>query len=158
MTTATPAVPASGYPATIPLALEAINVTVRFGGLLALSEVSLEVAPGTIAGLVGPNGAGKSTLLGVLSGLQRSNAGTVLMHGEDVTSTSARGRAQRGLARTFSSRSCSLVLRCASTWFWRTAPARIESVCGGTCSTRGRCSHRQWKRRNASTHCSSSCV
>jgi branched-chain amino acid transport system ATP-binding protein len=68
---------------------------------MALSEVSLEVAPGAIAGLVGPNGAGKSTLLGVLSGLQRPNAGRVWLRGEDVTGVSPRTRARRGLARTF---------------------------------------------------------
>jgi ABC-type branched-subunit amino acid transport system ATPase component len=82
-------------------ALVADGVTVRFGGLLALSDVCLQVAPGTIAGLVGPNGAGKSTLLGVLSGLQRSNGGSVSLGGEDVTRMTARARAQRGLARTF---------------------------------------------------------
>ena len=68
---------------------------------MALADVSIDVAPGKIAGLVGPNGAGKSTLLGVLSGLQRANTGTVWLHGEDVTSASPRARASRGLARTF---------------------------------------------------------
>ena len=58
-------------------ALAASDVTVRFGGLTALSEVSIEVQPGSIAGLVGPNGAGKSTLLAVLSGLLRPNHGRV---------------------------------------------------------------------------------
>ena len=82
-------------------ALAATGVTVRFGGLTALSDVAIDVAPGRIAGLVGPNGAGKSTLLGVLSGLLRANGGRVSLRGHDVTSTSARHRAQRGLARTF---------------------------------------------------------
>jgi ABC-type branched-subunit amino acid transport system ATPase component len=82
-------------------ALVASGVTVRFGGLMALADVSMDVAPGSIAGLVGPNGAGKSTLLGVLSGLQRPNGGRVSLLGEDVTHTSARARARRGLARTF---------------------------------------------------------
>jgi ABC-type branched-subunit amino acid transport system ATPase component len=82
-------------------ALAASEVTVRFGGLTALSEVSLEVQPGSIAGLVGPNGAGKSTLLAVLSGLLRPNAGRVYLRGEDVTNASCRARARRGLARTF---------------------------------------------------------
>jgi ABC-type branched-subunit amino acid transport system ATPase component len=76
-------------------------VTVRFGGLTALSDVSMEVKPGEIAGLVGPNGAGKSTLLAVLSGLLRPNAGRVSLRGVDVTDTSPRVRATRGLARTF---------------------------------------------------------
>jgi ABC-type branched-subunit amino acid transport system ATPase component len=82
-------------------ALAASGVTVRFGGLMALSDVSIEVQPGSIAGLVGPNGAGKSTLLGVLSGLQRPNAGQVWLRGEEVTRASPRARASRGLARTF---------------------------------------------------------
>ena len=82
-------------------ALAASGITVRFGGLTALSQVSLEVQPGSIAGLVGPNGAGKSTLLAVLSGLLRPNAGQVHLRGEDVTNTSCRARARKGLARTF---------------------------------------------------------
>ncbi len=82
-------------------ALEARDITVRFGGLRALSEVSLEVERGSIVGLVGPNGAGKSTLLAVLSGLLRPDNGKVWLEGEDVTSTSVRSRARKGLARTF---------------------------------------------------------
>lgn len=82
-------------------ALVASEITVRFGGLLALSQVSLEVQPGSIAGLVGPNGAGKSTLLAVLSGLLRPNSGRVRLRGEDVTNVSCRARASKGLARTF---------------------------------------------------------
>jgi ABC-type branched-subunit amino acid transport system ATPase component len=68
---------------------------------MALNSVSIDVAPGAIAGLVGPNGAGKSTLLAVLSGLLRPNAGRVWLQGKDVTGASARSRAGRGLARTF---------------------------------------------------------
>jgi len=82
-------------------ALAASDITVRFGGLTALSQVSIEVQPGSIAGLVGPNGAGKSTLLAVLSGLLRPNDGRVHLRGEDVTNTSCRARARKGLARTF---------------------------------------------------------
>jgi len=82
-------------------ALMATGVTVRFGGLMALADVSINVRPGQIAGLVGPNGAGKSTLLGVLSGLQRANAGHVWMQGEEMTGSSPRSRASKGLARTF---------------------------------------------------------
>ncbi len=82
-------------------ALAAQDVTVHFGGLTALSKVCLEVERGSILGLVGPNGAGKSTLLGVLSGLQRPDAGMVWLQGEDVTNASVRSRAARGLARTF---------------------------------------------------------
>ena len=81
--------------------LSARGITVQFGGLQALSDVDLEVAPRSIAGLVGPNGAGKTTMLGVLSGLQRPTAGRVWLRGEDVTNASPQARAKRGLARTF---------------------------------------------------------
>ncbi len=83
------------------LALAAIDITVRFGGLTALSAVSLDVPRGSIVGLVGPNGAGKSTLLSVLSGLLSPNSGKVWLQGHDVTDMSARLRATRGQARTF---------------------------------------------------------
>jgi ABC-type branched-subunit amino acid transport system ATPase component len=87
-------------PVTAP-ALSASNVTVRFGGLVALADVAIEVPPGTIVGLVGPNGAGKSTLFGVLSGLLRPASGRVFIGGRDVTSSSPQSRARLGLARTF---------------------------------------------------------
>jgi len=75
VTATTASVVAGDGAGTTPMALAAEGITVRFGGLTALNSVSIEVAPGAIAGLVGPNGAGKSTLLGVLSGLLRPNAG-----------------------------------------------------------------------------------
>ena len=83
------------------LSLAASDITVCFGGITALSGVTIGVAPRSIVGLVGPNGAGKSTLLGVLSGLLRPNSGKVWLRGEDVTHASVRSRAARGLARTF---------------------------------------------------------
>jgi ABC-type branched-subunit amino acid transport system ATPase component len=81
--------------------LSAAGITVRFGGLTALSEVGLEVPPGAIIGLVGPNGAGKSTLFAVLSGLLRPANGRVSLGGKDVTNASPQARARIGLARTF---------------------------------------------------------
>jgi len=84
----------------VPL-LAADDVTVRFGGVVALDHVSLAVPQGATVGLVGPNGAGKTTLFGVLSGLLRPRSGTVTMNGTDVTRRSPQNRARRGLARTF---------------------------------------------------------
>jgi ABC-type branched-subunit amino acid transport system ATPase component len=81
--------------------LAADDVTVRFGGVVALDHVSLAVPVGSTIGLVGPNGAGKTTLFGVLSGLLRPRTGRVQMHGLDVTGRSPQTRARRGLARTF---------------------------------------------------------
>ncbi len=91
--------PATG--ALEPAALEAFALTVRFGGITALSNVSFVVPPATIVGLVGPNGAGKSTAFAVLSGLLKPNGGRVHLGGTDVTNASPQARARRGLARTF---------------------------------------------------------
>jgi ABC-type branched-subunit amino acid transport system ATPase component len=81
--------------------LEAQGITVRFGGVVALDDVSLRVPEGSTVGLVGPNGAGKTTLFGVLSGLIRPKAGRVTMSGVDVTRRSPQHRARKGLSRTF---------------------------------------------------------
>ena len=81
--------------------LEARGVTVRFGGLTALADVSLTVPPQSIVGLVGPNGAGKTTLFGVLSGILNPTHGSVVLQGDDVTRASPQERARAGLARTF---------------------------------------------------------
>jgi ABC-type branched-subunit amino acid transport system ATPase component len=81
--------------------LAAQDVTVRFGGVVALDDVSLSVPAGSTVGLVGPNGAGKTTLFGVLSGLLRPRTGRVTMNGVDVTRRSPQHRARKGLSRTF---------------------------------------------------------
>lgn len=84
-----------------PPALEAQGLTVRFGGIAAVSDVALRVPAGAITGLVGPNGAGKTTTFAVLSGLLKASGGRVVLNGVDVTCESAQQRARRGLARTF---------------------------------------------------------
>ncbi|MEX1008078.1 MAG: ABC transporter ATP-binding protein [Acidimicrobiia bacterium] len=81
--------------------LEAREVTVRFGGLVALSDVSIRVPPATIVGLVGPNGAGKTTLFHVISGLLRPQHGEVFLGDRRITNSTPAKRARLGLARTF---------------------------------------------------------
>lgn len=81
--------------------LAAQNITVRFGGVVALDDVTLTVPPASIVGLVGPNGAGKTTMFGVLSGLVRPRSGSVQLAGADVTRSSPQRRARLGLSRTF---------------------------------------------------------
>ena len=81
--------------------LEVEDVSVRFGGTVALSHVSLEADAGVVTGLIGPNGAGKTTLFNVVTGLQTPNLGTVLIGGEDITGLKPYKRARRGVARTF---------------------------------------------------------
>ena len=82
-------------------ALAVEHVTVRFGGVAALDDVSFTVPEGAVAGLVGPNGAGKTTMFSVISGLIRPDTGRVVLHDRDITRVSAVKRARLGLARTF---------------------------------------------------------
>ncbi|MES2227891.1 MAG: ABC transporter ATP-binding protein [Pseudomonadota bacterium] len=81
------------------LKLDAIGV--RFGGLAALQDISLEIDSQGIVGLVGPNGAGKTTLFNVISGLVRPTGGRVLFNGVDVLRKPLYARARMGIARTF---------------------------------------------------------
>ena len=77
------------------------RVSMRFGGLTALSGVSLSLARGEIVGLIGPNGAGKTTLFNVISGLQPPTNGRVVLDGRDVTRFSPDAICRLGVSRTY---------------------------------------------------------
>jgi len=81
--------------------LQARGLTRRFGGVVAVDDVSVDVAAGELVGVIGPNGAGKSTLFHLIAGHLRPDAGTVTLAGEDITALSADARARRGLALAF---------------------------------------------------------
>ena len=81
--------------------LEVDNLTRRFGGLSAVSDLSFAVEEGEIRGLIGPNGAGKTTTFNVITGFYRPTAGRILYRGEDISGLSTNQIAKRGLVRTF---------------------------------------------------------
>jgi ABC-type branched-subunit amino acid transport system ATPase component/branched-subunit amino acid ABC-type transport system permease component len=81
--------------------LEAHHVSVRFGGLLAVADASIEVREGEIVGLIGPNGAGKTTLFNAILGLNDPTAGRIRLYGHDATNLPPHVRARLGVARSF---------------------------------------------------------
>jgi branched-chain amino acid transport system ATP-binding protein len=81
--------------------LEVRSVNVRFGGHAAVRDVDLDVDAGMVTGLIGPNGAGKTTTFNVITGLQETVAGKVVLEGKDISRLKAHHRARRGVARTF---------------------------------------------------------
>ena len=77
------------------------GVTRRFGGLVAVDAIDLEVAEGGVTAVIGPNGAGKTTLFNLISGFQTPNAGRIVFAGEDITARPPEAIAASGLVRTF---------------------------------------------------------
>jgi len=84
-----------------PPALEVRSLSRSFGGIRAIDEVDLAIAPGEIVGIIGPNGAGKTTLFDVISGFTPAEGGAVVLGGTDITDLPPHGRARRGLGRSF---------------------------------------------------------
>jgi ABC-type branched-subunit amino acid transport system ATPase component len=82
-------------------ALIARSVSKRFGGLVALDDVSLDLRPGEVHGLIGPNGSGKTTMLNLMSGYYRPDGGDILLNGEVLSRHSVQRRPNLGIARTF---------------------------------------------------------
>ncbi len=77
------------------------NVTMRFGGLTALNDVSIDIKPGEIRALIGPNGAGKTTFINVLSGAYRASEGKIIFQNENIENFRPHLITQKGIARTF---------------------------------------------------------
>ena len=83
------------------IVLRTSHITQRFGGLVALNDISLEVTKGEIVGIIGPNGAGKTTLFNVVTGIYTPTEGTVEMLGQDITGWKPYKITELGFARTF---------------------------------------------------------
>ena len=81
--------------------LETHDLTIRFGGHVAVDHVSCRFEPGTLTSIVGPNGAGKTTYFNLISGQLPASEGTVTLNGQDITTLPAALRSQRGLGRAF---------------------------------------------------------
>jgi len=81
--------------------LKVKNLTKRFGGLVAVNDLSFEVNPGEIVGLIGPNGAGKTTVFNLLSGIHASDAGSVTLGDREITHLAPHRRSLAGIGRTF---------------------------------------------------------
>ena len=81
--------------------LELNNVTIRFGGLVAVNDVNLKVEEGTIQALIGPNGAGKSTLFNLITGIYAPTSGSISFKGKQVSGTPTFKIAAAGIGRTF---------------------------------------------------------
>jgi branched-chain amino acid transport system ATP-binding protein len=81
--------------------LKTKDMTKRFGGLVAVNNISMHVEEGEIVGLIGPNGAGKTTLLNAIAGLNPPTSGSVFMFGEETTGLPPEKMCRKGLSRTF---------------------------------------------------------
>ena len=81
--------------------LTAAGISIRFGGLTALQDVSFALDPGDVLSIIGPNGAGKTTLFNIVSGLYTPSSGSIHLDGKDITNNSPERLARLGMSRTF---------------------------------------------------------
>jgi len=115
--------------------LEVRDITVRFGGVVALDGVSFAVEPGEICGLIGPNGAGKTTLFNCVSRIYQPDEGSIRFEGRELLRVPPQGIARAGIARTFQNlalfpgmtvlENVMVGAHCASRQSWLTAPLRL---------------------------------
>jgi branched-chain amino acid transport system ATP-binding protein len=111
--------------------LEVRDLTRRFGGIVAVDEITLAVAPWQIAGLIGPNGAGKTTVFNLVTGLYTPDAGDICLEGESLLTLPPHEIARRGIGRTFQAGQ-----------LFRTMSVRENVVLGAQSGTRWRDHHR----------------
>jgi sulfate-transporting ATPase len=97
------AFPEAGREPVPPMTLEVSDVTVRFGGVVAVDRAGFSVHPGEVLGLIGPNGAGKTTIIDAVTGFVRPASGTISLNEDRIEGLSASRRAKRGLRRSFQS-------------------------------------------------------
>ncbi|MET7672805.1 ABC transporter ATP-binding protein [Micromonospora luteifusca] len=97
--TATPKIPTQPGPRTV--LLEVDDVTLRFGGVVALDKINFQIYEGEILGLIGPNGAGKTTSFNVMTGVYKPTSGAVRFRGQKVTGRKPHQISQLGISRTF---------------------------------------------------------
>ncbi|MGW3284251.1 ABC transporter permease subunit [Streptomyces sp. NPDC001002] len=95
--------PLPDVPRAAPLPLHVRDLTVRYGGVVAVDGLSLDVEPGRVVGLIGPNGAGKTSAIDAVTGFTRAASGSVLLGERDVTRVPVHRRAGAGLSRSFQS-------------------------------------------------------
>jgi branched-chain amino acid transport system ATP-binding protein len=93
--------PAESRGAALPPILKTELLTVRFGGLAALSQVNFELARNEVRAIIGPNGAGKSTFFNCLTGVLRPTSGRILFNGDDITGMPSNKISQKGMARSY---------------------------------------------------------
>jgi len=113
--------------------VEVQNLTIKFGGLVALDNVSFNIKRGEILGLIGPNGAGKTTCFNAMTGVYKPTSGKVVLEGQVLNGIKQHKITRLGLSRTFQNIRLFGEMTALETWWWAwthgTAPASAEHCC-----------------------------